>query len=65
MTRDDVEHLSQVVQSMRHAVDEEAFLRLIDNMLWAIRHSSQKVEFDQERFRSACHSEGSVFETQP
>jgi len=61
MTRDDVEHLAQVVQSMHQAVDEEAFLRLIYNMMWAIRRSSQTVEFDPGRFRLACHSEGLVF----
>ena len=63
MTREDCDHLAQVVQSVRHQVregnfPEDEFDRLIDRMVWAIGASpGGSPEFDFNRFNKMCHGE--------
>jgi len=57
MTRHDIEHLAQVLVSIRPLVGEgkipeDEAERLIDRMLWAIHASKGNPKFDEGAFRN-------------
>jgi hypothetical protein len=58
MTREDIQHLSQVTHSLRSKIDEQEFDQLIDRMLWAIHSSHDNPHFDDNRFAAACRGDG-------
>jgi hypothetical protein len=57
VTRSDIEHLAQVMVSLRPrgdtpvTLDEEELGRTLDRMLWAIHASKGNPHFDEGKFR--------------
>jgi len=67
MTKDDVEHLAQVCESLRAQCIAQGgfsvsmdFDNFVGRILWAIRSSQGTPEFDEGRFGTVCRGEGGL-----